>query len=207
GRVRVAAPKRLDDDAVRLAVIDRLPWVRRQIQAFEQQPRLPEPQYITGESHYSLGQRYRLDVIEANAPPRVRLRNQRFMELQVRPGTDHGKRGEIINRWYREQLHALWPERLARWQPRVGVQVDEVRVRRMKTRWGSCNALARRIWLNTALATKPLECLDYILVHEMTHLLERHHNDRFRQLLDHAMPNWRLYRDRLNQTPLAHDSW
>lgn len=207
GHVRVAAPRRLDDDAVRLAVIDRLKWIRRRIRDFESQPRQSKRELITGESHHFLGRRYRLDVVEQNAAPRVRLRNRQIMELRVRPGAGYAKRDAILSQWYREQLRERLPQRIACWQARVGVQVAEVRVRKMKTRWGSCNVAAERIWLNTALAAKPPECLDYVLVHEMAHLMERHHNDRFRQLMDHAMPNWRLHRDTLNQAPLAHETW
>lgn len=207
GHVRVATPLRLNDEAVRLAVIDRLKWIRRQIRAFESQPRLPQRELVTGESHYFMGKRYRLDVIEESVAPRVVLRNGRFMELRVRPGTSHAKRDAVLSRWYRDQLRSLLPQRIALWAPRVGVPIPEVRIRKMKTQWGSCNAVAGRIWLNTELAAKPSECLDYVLVHEMSHLLERHHGDRFRKLMDRAMPNWRLCRDQLNQAPLVYETW
>ena len=207
GRVRVAAPLRLDDDAVRLAVISRLGWIRRQKAKFEQQDRQSRREFVTGESHYFEGRRYRIDVTERDGPSTVRLLNNTTMALSVRPGTDRDKREAVLYRWYRRQLRDRLPALLAKWEPKVGARVAEVRIRKMKTRWGTCNSDARRIWLNLELAKKPVSCLEYIVVHEMVHLIERHHNDRFRDLMDRLMPQWRLYRDELNRAPLAHADW
>ncbi len=207
GRVRVAVPHRLDDEAVRLAVISKLGWIRRRQKEFGAQPRQSERELLTGESHYYKGHRYLLDVIGQDAPPAIRLRNNRTLELRLRPGSSRDKRNEVLQSWYRERLREQIPVLLARWEPRVGVKVAEARIKKMKTRWGSCNIQARRIWLNIELVKKPPECLEYILVHEMVHLLERRHNDRFRELMDSAMPAWRFYRDQLNQSPLAHEEW
>lgn len=207
GRVRVASPSRLDDDAVRLAVISRLGWIRRQQAEFAQQDRQSQREFVTGESHYFWGRRYRIDMIEHNGPPAVRLPNNTTMELRVRPGSDRGVREAVLHRWYRHQLRAELPALVAKWQPRVGVIVNDVRIKKMKTRWGSCNAGAGRIWLNLELVKKPPSCLAYILVHEMVHFLERHHNERFRALMDALMPQWRLYKDELNRAPLAHETW
>lgn len=207
GRVRVASPSRLDDDAVRLAVISRLGWIRRQQAEFAQQDRQSQREFVTGESHYFWGRRYRIDMIEHNGPPAVRLPNNTTMELRVRPGSDREVREAVLHRWYRHQLRAELPALVAKWQPRVGVIVNDVRIKKMKTRWGSCNAGAGRIWLNLELVKKPPSCLAYILVHEMVHFLERHHNERFRALMDALMPQWRLYKDELNRAPLAHETW
>lgn len=207
GRVRVASPSRLDDDAVRLAVISRLGWIRRQQAEFAQQDRQSQREFVTGESHYFWGRRYRIDMIEHNGPPAVRLPNNTTMELRVRPGSDREVREAVLHRWYRHQLRAELPALVAKWQPRVGVIVNDVRIKKMKTRWGSCNAGAGRIWLNLELVKKPPSCLAYILVHEMIHFLERHHNERFRALMDALMPQWRLYKDELNRAPLAHETW
>ena len=207
GRVRVASPSRLDDDAVRLAVISRLGWIRRQQAEFAQQDRQSQREFVTGESHYFWGRRYRIDMIEYNGPPAVRLPNNTTMELRVRPGSDREVREAVLHRWYRHQLRAELPALVAKWQPRVGVIVNDVRIKKMKTRWGSCNAVAGRIWLNLELVKKPPSCLAYILVHEMVHFLERHHNERFRALMDALMPQWRLYKDELNRAPLAHETW
>lgn len=207
GRVRVAAPLLVDDEAVRMAVITKLGWIRRQQQRFLSQPRQSEREMVSGESHYFQGRRYRLYVTEQKSPPFVRVRGNTILELSVRPNTDSNKRRELLERWYRQQLKRIIPELIAKWEPILGVQVADWGIKRMKTRWGTCNITVRRIWLNLELAKKPPQCLEYIVVHEMVHLLERHHNDRFRELMDHFLPHWRLYRDELNQAPLAYENW
>lgn len=207
GRVRVAAPLRLDDDAVRLAVISRLGWIRRRQAGFERQDRQSEREMVSGESHYFQGRRYRLAVLEYAGPPTVRLPNNTTMALCVRPGTGRRRREAVLQEWYRRRLREQLPPLLAKWAPKVGAPVAEVRIKRMKTRWGSCNVAARRIWLNLELAKKPASCLEYILVHEMVHILEWHHNDRFREVMDTLMPPWRLCRVELNRAPLAHEEW
>lgn len=207
GRVRVAVPLRIQDEAVRLAVISRLGWIHRKQTEFVKQDRQSKREMITGESHYFRGRRYRLDVIEYNGPATARLKNNRTFELLVRPDTDRDKREEVLNRWYRLMLQEQVPGLIARWQPEIGVAVAEWHVKKMKTLWGSCTPEARRIWLNLELAKKSPYCLEYILVHEMVHLLERRHNERFMSLMDHYMPNWQLYRDELKRAPLAHADW
>ena len=207
GRVRVAAPLRLDEDAVRLAVISRLGWIRRKQAGFQLQTRQSQRQFVTGESHYVEGRRYRLDVTERDGPPAVRLVNNTRLALTVHPGSHRDSREAVLYRWYRQRLRSRLPGLLAKWEPRVGTRGTEARIKKMKTRWGSCNAAHRRVWLNLELIKKPLACLEYILVHEMVHLLERHHNERFRELMDTLMPSWRVARDELNSMPLAHDDW
>ncbi|MBK1735230.1 metal-dependent hydrolase [Halorhodospira abdelmalekii] len=207
GKVRVAAPPHFDDEAVRLAIVSRLGWIRRQQQGFARQARESAREMVTGESHYFGGRRYRLDVVERPGNPRVRVVNNSTLELQVRPGADRAARRQTLDRWYRRQLKARIPELLAAWEPVVGVVVSDCRIKRMKTRWGSCNIEARRVWLNLELAKKSPRCLEYILVHEMVHLLERHHNKHFRALMNQCMPDWHLRKDELNETPLAHEEW
>jgi predicted metal-dependent hydrolase len=207
GRVRVAVPLRLDDEAVRLAIISRLTWIRRQQDGFERQDRQSQREMVTGESHYVGGRRYRLDVVEHAGSAAVRLRNNTTLELRVRPGTSREQREAALHRWYRGRLRARIPQLIAKWEPAIGVTVAEWGIKKMKTRWGTCNIDARRIWLNLELAKKPASCLEYILAHEMVHLLERHHNERFQQLMDRLMPQWRLYREELNRAPLAHEDW
>lgn len=207
GRVRLSAPLHLNDDAIRLAVISRLSWIRRQQAQFTQQERQPQREMVTGESHYYMGRRYRLKVIEYDGPQTVCLPNNTTMELRVRPGTEISKREAVLLKWYRERLKEQMPALLAKWEPKIGVTSTQVRIKRMKTLWGSCNATARRVWLNLELAKKPTSCLEYVLVHEMIHILERHHNDRFRELMDTHIPQWRLYREELNRAPLAHEEW
>ena len=207
GRVRVSAPLHFDKDAIRMAVITRLSWIRRQQALFEQQERQFQREFVTGESHYFKGRRYRLDVIERDCPPKVWLLNNTKIGLSVRPGSDRDTREAVVHRWYRQHLRAEVPTLLEKWEPELGVSVNEVRIRKMKTLWGSCNVEAKRIWLNLELAKKPESCLGYILVHEMVHLLEREHNDRFHALMDRFLPQWRTYRDQLNRAPLAYEDW
>ena len=207
GRVRVAAPLRLDDDAVRLAVISRLAWIRRKRAEFEGQDRQSRREFVTGESHYFEGRRYRLDVVVSNGPTGIRLRDNAWMEMRVRPSTGHDAREAMLYRWYRAQLRERIPEMVAKWEPRIGVTVADWRIRRMKTRWGTCNPEAGRIWLNSELAKKPVSCLEYVVVHEMVHLIERGHTERFREILDRVMPGWRMRLDELNRAFLADEEW
>ena len=179
GRVRVAVPLAVSDEAVRLAVIGKLGWIKRQRRGFAGQARQSEREMVSGESHYFLGRRVRLRVKEHDGPARVVARNTPFLDLYVRPGTGAEKREQVLQSWYRAQLKTLIPPLLEKWQPILGVQVADWGIKKMKTRWGSCNVDARRIWFNLELAKKPVRCLEYIAVHELVHLLERHHNDRF----------------------------
>ena len=207
GRVRVAAPLRVDDEAVRLAVITKLAWVKRQQTRFRTQERQSQREYTYRETHYYLGKRYLLNVIEHAGPSRVEVRNKAWIDLYVPAGSDACRREQVMLKWYRKELKALIPPLIAKWQEALGVTVDDWGVKKMKTRWGSCNTEARRIWLNLELAKKPVQCLEYVVVHEMVHLLERNHTDRFRELMDQFMPQWRHYRDVLNQAPLSHETW
>jgi len=207
GRVRVAAPRRLDDEAIRLAVISRLGWIRRQQKGFDQQVRQSKREMVTGESHYYQGRRYLLDVVGYDGRPSIRIANNTTMELRIRPGATRADREKVLLRWYRRRLQEQIPPLLTKWEPKVGVKVAEARIKKMKTRWGTCNIEARRIWLNLELVKKPAACLEYILVHEMVHLLERHHNDRFRDMMDQIVPQWRFYREELNRAPLAYEEW
>lgn len=147
-----------------------------------------------------------LAVSERDEPPSIDLRRRR-MVLAVRPRTGERKRQALVEEWYREQIKAAVPPLLGRWQPLMGVRVERFFVQRMKTKWGSCNHRARTIRLNTELAKKPRECLEYIVVHELAHLLQRHHNDRFTALMDRLMPQWRQVQRVLNAAPLGHESW
>ncbi|WP_342702396.1 M48 family metallopeptidase [Burkholderia arboris] len=207
GRVRVAAPLTVSDDAIRLAVIGKLGWIRRQREKFEAQPRQSKREMVSGESHYFQGRRYRIRVVFHDGPATVVLRNKTTMELKVRPGMSAEQRLKVIERWYREQLKAMIPPMLEKWQSLLDIEVADWGVKKMKTKWGSCSIDAGRIWLNLELAKKPVQCLEYILVHELVHLMERHHNDRFMALMDHHLPHWHTYREELNQAPLAHEDW
>jgi predicted metal-dependent hydrolase len=207
GRVRVAAPLLVDDEAVRLAVISRLAWIRRQQGKFAQQERQSAREVVSGESHYFQGRRYLLNVVYRAGVPAVAVRNNTTLDLFVRPGSDTAQRQRVLFTWYRRELKQLIPPLAAKWQAIIGVEVAEWRVKQMKTRWGACNPDAGRIWLNLELIKKPASCLEYIVVHEMVHLLERRHNEQFTAYMDRFLPQWRLLRDELNQAPLGHATW
>ncbi len=189
GRVRVAAPLAVTDDAVRLAVIGKLGWIKRQQSKFKAQPRQSEREMVSGESHYFLGRRYRLRVIQKDkGPANVVLRNRSTIELQVPAESSATQREQVLQRWYRQQLRILIPPLLEKWEYKLGVEVGDWRIKKMKTKWGACTAKARRIWLNLELAKKPVQCIEYIIAHELAHLIERHHNDRFVSIMDKHLP-------------------
>jgi hypothetical protein len=207
GRVRVAAPEHVDDEAVRLAVVSRLGWIRRKQDAFVDQERQSAREIVTGESHYVQGRRYRLDVVPTDGRPSVRLRDATTLELRVRPETSAGERDQMLQRWYRRLLRPEVADLIEKWAPIIDVDVAEWGIKKMKTRWGTCNTEARRIWINLELAKKSPSCLEYIVVHELVHLIERRHNERFRDLMDRYLPQWRMHREELNRAPLAHEDW
>jgi predicted metal-dependent hydrolase len=201
GSVRIAAPAHLSDDAIRAFAIGKLGWIRQQQRRLQGQARELPREYIERESHYVWGRRLLLTVTEADAPPKVELTPSRLL-LQVRAQTPTRRRDEILQGWYRAQVRAEAAPLIARWSQRMGVQVMGVFVQKMKTKWGSCNPTARTIRLNTDLAKKPRECLEYVIVHEMTHLLEPTHSARFIGLMDGFMPSWRSTRQALNLLPV-----
>lgn len=207
GRVRVAAPLAVTNDAVRLAVIGKIGWIKRQQERFAAQARQSEREMVNGESHYFLGRRYRLHVVTEDGPARVILANRSFIELHVRTEATAEQRQQVLYRWYRQELRGLVPPLLEKWQTALGVQVAAWGIRKMKTKWGTCNTVARRVWLNLELAKKPENCLEYIIVHELAHMLERHHNNRFEDIMDRCLPQWRLLRAELNASPLGHEDW
>ena len=207
GRVRIAVPLNIDDEAVRLFAISKLAWIKRNPRKFEAHERQTPRAYLERESYYFEGRRYLLKITEHNASAKVELKNKTHIELFVRPNTSSVQRQSLLNEWYRKQLKAQIPPLIAKWEQTIGVTVSDWGVKQMKTKWGTCNISAKRIWLNLELAKKPTRCLEYIVVHEMVHLLERHHNDKFTAYMDQFMPQWRSYRDELNQFILNHADW
>ena len=203
GHVRVAVPSQMTDDNIRLAVISRLGWIKKQQTRFQAQPRQSKREMVTGESHYVFGKRYRLEVMERWGRHEITIKNNSTLQLFVNPGTSTTNRTLVLNQWYRDQLKERIPDLLNHWQSVIGEQVSDWGIKRMKTRWGTCNIAERRIWLNLELAKKPVECLQYVLVHELVHLLERHHNERFKAYMDKYLPQWQRYRDVLKQEPLG----
>jgi len=206
GEVRLSAPRRVSRAALRAFAVSRVAWIRRQQRKLCAQDRETARSYITGESHYVWGQRCLLTVEERRGAPVVEQQHTR-LRMQVRPGADVARRQVILEAWYRTQLKQAVPSLLKKWQAKMGVTVTQWYVRRMKTKWGSCNYRAGTIRLNTELAKKPRECLEYVVVHELVHLLEPSHNDRFWALMDRYLPKWQFHRNTLNSQPLSHDRW
>ncbi|OZC50773.1 metal-dependent hydrolase [Rhodococcus sp. 06-621-2] len=206
GRVRVAAPKRMDDDQVRLAVIQRLTWIKRQRAQLQSAPRQSEREMTAGESHYVWGVRKRLKVVERSGRAHLEPDSDRLV-LYVPAGTEADKRRDHLEQWYREQLRHALPALIASWELKLGVEVPKWSIRRMKTKWGSCNRETRHIWFNVELAKKHPDCLEYIVVHEMTHYFERSHGTGFTALMDQNLPDWRSRRDQLNSSPLRTEVW
>ena len=207
GRVRVAASLSTPDNAVRLAVIAKLGWIKRQRARFDGQSRQSEREMVNGESHYFMGRRYRLQLVLRPGPPVVLVRNNTTLELSVQPELRANDRERVLQRWYRDHLRRQIPQLLAEWENIMGVRAAAWGIKKMKTKWGSCNQNTRRIWLNLELAKKPIACLEYLIVHELVHLIERRHGDQFVSLMDKYLPNWRLHRQELNAAPLAHEDW
>ena len=199
GEVRISAPERMSLDAVRVFAISKISWIRKQQQKMREQERETPREYLERESHYVWGRRHLLTIQEAEAAPVVRRRPGKLI-LQVRPGADEKTRQAVLGDFYR-------PAIISKWEPVLGVTVKRLFVQHMKTKWGSCNPIARTIRLNTDLAKKPMECLEYIIVHEMVHLLEPTHNANFIAFMDRFMPLWKQYRDQLNLLPVRHEDW
>jgi len=207
GRVRIATPIKINDEAVRLFAISKMAWIKKQQLKFETQERQSERRFVSGESHYYKGRRYLLNVIYHNAAPKVEIRNKTHIDLYVRVGSACEQREKVLTKWYRKQLKDQIQALIDKWQPIIGVEVDDWGVKKMKTKWGTCTPASRRIWLNLELAKKPEHCLEYIIVHEMVHLIERNHGDRFVACMGKFMPQWHLYKEELNRSMLSHEIW
>ncbi len=206
GRVRIAAPSRMSLDTIRVFAISKLSWIKQQQQKLREQERETPREYLNRESHYLWGKRYLLTVREDNEAPSIELKHSRIL-LRVRPGTSEERKQALFEEWYREQLRKAVLPLLTKWQPLIRVTVNRAFVQRMKTKWGSCNPTVGHIRLNTELARKPLECLEYIVVHELAHLIEPTHTQRFIALMDRFMPKWQYYRQALNRLPVRHENW
>lgn len=206
GRVRISAPERISPATLRVFAIGKLGWIKRQQRKLRDQERETPREYIDRESHYVWGRRYLLKIIEVDEAPFVEIGHGRIV-LRVRPGTDVDRRREIIEEWQRTLVREAASELFSKWEKRMGLKVRRIFVQRMKTKWGSCNHRRASIRLNTDLASKPRECLEYIIVHEMVHLFEPTHNERFMFLMDKFLPKWRVHREVLNRLPVRHEKW
>jgi len=207
GRVRLSVPTSTGDQAIRLAIVNKLAWIKKQQSDFVGQERQSVREMVNGECHYIWGRKYRLAITKAQGKYTVLAKVNRKLELAVNDSTTTDNRLKLLSSYYRDEMQRSLAKLLPIWQKKLGVKENSLGIKKMKTKWGSCNIQAKRIWLNLELAKKPIECMEYILVHELIHLIERHHNERFRSLMDKHMPNWRERRDLLNSLPLAYEDW
>ncbi len=198
GFVRVSAPKYLSEQAVQMAILSKINWIRNKVETFNVQPREVANKYISGEIIYFLDHEYKLEIIEQQGSSHIEKQASGQLHMYVAPKTVLECKEKLLYDWYRAELKKQIPVLINKWQPIIGRKVLEWRIKRMKTRWGTCNIPRKRIWLNLELAKQPAACLEYVIVHEMTHLLERCHNEIFKQLLDNFMPNWRMLEKQLN---------
>jgi predicted metal-dependent hydrolase len=206
GRVSLVAPTGTRHEVARAYAISKLGWIRDQQSKLRAQAREAPRRYVTRESHYLWGRRYLLKVVEKDEKPSVRLSHRRIT-LTVRPGSSRAKREAVMHAWHRSLLHEAVPKLIQKWEARLGVTVSAYFLQRMKTKWGGCNHRARNIRLNTELVKKPKDLLEYVVVHEMAHLVEPTHGRRFIALLERDYPSWREARAELNELPLAADAW
>ncbi|OFX75327.1 MAG: metal-dependent hydrolase [Bacteroidetes bacterium GWE2_29_8] len=207
GIVRLSAPKQINDETIRLYIISKIPWIRKQQRKYKKQDRQSQREYKQRESHYFLGKRYLIRIFEHNATPQIIIKNKTYIDLCIRPGTTVEQRHIIMNEWYRKKLKEMIPELINKWQKIIGVEVNDWGVKLMKTKWGTCNIQSKRIWINLELAKKPLYCIEYIIVHELIHLKERLHNENYFAYINKFMPQWKLYQEELNNLPISHTEW
>ncbi|MDL2291070.1 M48 family metallopeptidase [Desulfovibrio sp. OttesenSCG-928-F20] len=201
GIVHIAVPEDTSDDALRMFAVSRIAWVKRQKQKFADQARQTKRQYVSGESYYVWGRRYRLEVVYSAVRNAVYISGNKLV-LQVRKESTDKQRENTLNEWYRDQLKLAIPPVLEKCEKIVGVRAAEWLVKNMRTKWGSCIPEHKRIWLNLQLAKKSPECLEYVITHELVHMLERNHSERFREYMDKFYPTWRTVKDDLNSQPL-----
>lgn len=206
GKVRISAPLRMTLDTIRLFAISKLGWIKRQQKKLREQERESPREYLDRESHYVWGKRFLLKVVTEDAAPSVQMQHATLL-LRIRPGADNQTKEAVVAGWYRQLLKNALPPLIKAWETRLSVTVNGFFVQQMKTKWGSCNLTARTIRLNTELAKKPRECLDYVVLHEMVHLIATTHNARFVAVMDQFMPKWQFYRDILNRLPVRHERW
>ena len=197
GRVRVSVPLSTSDDALRIFLISKSAWIKKQKARFTKQERQTKREYVSGESHYFLGRRYQLVVKKTDEKPRIQVKNKTKIELVVRPNTTLLQKQKVLEGFYRTELESIIPKLLQKWEKKVVPK--EVKIKKMKTKWGTCNKKDSRIWLNLELAKQPPHCIDYVLVHELVHLKEKNHTKRFIEILSQVYPKWQSHKDDLNQ--------
>jgi predicted metal-dependent hydrolase len=197
GRVRISAPYGTSDDAINLFAVKKISWIKKNVEKYKSQARQTEREYVTGESHYLWGRRYKLEVKYSNKANNLEVKGNKMI-LTIREKSTTKQRENYVNEWYREELKNKLPALVSKWEEIIGVKVNEVGVKNMRTRWGTCNPETKRILVNLQLAKKPINCLEYIVVHELVHLREKNHSTTFIEYLNNYIPDWRVVKDELN---------
>ena len=206
GKVRISAPLHMNLETIRVFAISKLGWIKRQQAVLRKQERETPREYLNRESHYYLGRRYLMKLVDHQSSAGVFIKPE-IIEVRQRGASSPEKARNALQNWYREEIRRIGGEFIAKWEPIIGVNVHEIKIKVMKTKWGTCNPSDKRIWLNLELAKKPVECIEYIVVHEMNHILERKHDDNFIWLMNKHLPKWKSYREELNTSPLRHENW
>jgi len=196
GRVRITVPKRIKDEDIKNFAVSKLAWIKKQLNKCQNLELQPQKEYVSGEWHYYQGRAYLLNVIYTDKKQRVEIHKHQ-MDLYIREGSTREQRKKVMNEWYRSQLKGEIPKLIEKWEQIMGVKVNSFGVKLMKTKWGTCNIAAKRIWINLELAKRSPRCLEYIVVHEMAHLLERYHNKRFYTYMDQYLPDWKEIKEEL----------
>lgn len=207
GRVRVATPLKVEDETVKQIVITKMAWIKKQQKKFDSQERQTKREYVSGESHYFMGNRYRLNVVPTEENPRIEIKRKARIDMYIKPGASVEKREESLDAFYRQALKKQIPQLLAKWEEKTGLKASEIRIKKMKTKWGTCNPKKERIWLNLELAKKPARCIEYVFVHELVHLIEKNHTEKFNAILKQFLPNWLQIKAELNKIPLGYSEW
>jgi len=207
GKVRVTAPQNMNDDAIRTFLATRISWIKKMQAKFKGQERQTPREYVSGETYYYFGKKYRLEVAEFENTPSVEIKGKTKILLNIRPKTSVLKREKIMQKWYRDELRKFLEKAINKWEEKIGVKVSSWGIRRMKTRWGTCNHKKKNIWLNLELAKKPESCIEYVVLHELLHLIEEKHSERFIVFLNKYMPKWKSEKEELNSLILSHEEW
>ncbi len=207
GRIRVAVPESVDDEAIRLLVISRISWIKKQKIKFLNQERQSKRKYISGESHYFFGKRYLLKVIETTSKPKVEIKSNKYIDLYINKDTDYNKKEKIIEEFYRAELRIRLSKLKQKWESKLKVNIEELSIKKMKTKWGTCNPDKKKILINLELAKKPIQSIEYILVHELIHFFEKKHNENFRKLINRHYPQWKQAQSELNNIILGYCNW
>jgi predicted metal-dependent hydrolase len=207
GKVRISAPLEMTEESIRLAIVTRITRIKKEIAEMQSYVRESQREMISGESHYMDGNRYLLEVVEKQEKPVVSISRKKILQLQVRPNSTREKREEVLNEWHRDRLRKRLESLTEKWEKAMRQSAEFYGIKRMHTKWGTCHSTSRRIWLNLELGKKHPDCLEYVLVHELVHLLEPTHSDRFFELMDKHMPNWAQYKALLDEPPIMHVDW